>query len=454
MLLSDGSSSIAWIHARWFKRPASESEPGVFFMKSDDENLLFADDLGKVDALNAKFYGDFPYPWPPMVFESVADASLFRQMLAQDVGDWSNEFLPGKGMRIWVAGCGTNQAVFTALKFPNATVVGSDLSAPSLELAERSAKNLGLQNLTLRRESLNEVAYDQEFDYVICTGVIHHNADPAAPLAKLATALKRTGILELMVYNRYHRTVTTAFQNAIRILTRGSTDFRAQFPIAKGVISALGGDGLMAASLKESMEWPDAAFADMWLQPVEHSYTVESLNELLTLCDFVLVGPCVNQFDMVRYAYLWNINFERDAEIARTYESLEDKERWQITNLFLLEKSPMLWIYAQRSDSPRLRKSEHQLADEFLAMRWARIRSECRSFVRDSAGAYQQQSTRPFPAVAALRDEAKVVYEALDAQRPMKDTMRKLGISPSFHLATKLRLELTTSAFPYLRALT
>jgi len=43
------------------------------------------------------------------------------------------------------------------------------------------------------------------------------------------------------------------------------------------------------------------------------------------------------------------------------------------------------------------------------------------------------------------------VYEALDAQRPMKDTLRKLGISPSFHLATKLRLELTTSAFPYLR---
>jgi SAM-dependent methyltransferase len=307
----------------------------------------------------------------------------------------------------------------------------------------------------LRRESLNEVAYDQEFDYVICTGVIHHNADPAAPLAKLATALRPTGILELMVYNRYHRTVTTAFQNAIRILTRGSTDFRAQFPVARGVISALGGDGLMATSLKESTGWPDAAFADTWLQPVEHSYTVESLNDLLTRSNFVLIGPCVNQFDKVRYAYLWNINFEKDADLGRTYESLEDKDRWQIANLFLLEKSPMLWIYAQRSDSPRVRKSEHQLADEFLATKWARIRSECRSFVRDSTGAYQQQpSTRPFPAVAALRDEAKVVYEALDVQRPMKDTLRKLGISPSFHLATKLRLELTTSAFSYLRALT
>ena len=258
-----------------------------------------------------------------------------------------------------------------------------------------------------------------------------------------------------MVYNRFHRTITTAFQNAIRILTRGSTDFRAQFPIAKGVISALGDDGLMALSLKESTGWPDAAFADMWLQPVEHSYTVESLNGLLTRCDLVFIGPCVNQFDKVRYSYVWNINFQKDVEIARTYESLEDKDRWQITNLLLSEKSPMLWIYAQRSDSPRLRKSEHQLADEFLARKWARIRSECRSFVRDSTGAYQQQqSTRPFPPVAALRDEAKLVYEALDAQRPMKDTWRKVGISPSFHLATKLRLELTTPAFPYLRAST
>src|SRR2546426_2580694 len=132
----------------------AKASRAFFFMKSDDENLLFADDLGKVDALNAKFYGDFPYPWPPMVFESVADASLFRQMLAQDVGDWSNEFLPGKGMRIWVAGCGTNQAVFTALKFPSATVVGSDLSAPSLELAERSAKNLGLHRIAMLNRRL------------------------------------------------------------------------------------------------------------------------------------------------------------------------------------------------------------------------------------------------------------------------------------------------------------
>jgi hypothetical protein len=64
-----------------------------------------------------------------------------------------------------------------------------------------------------------------------------------------------------------------------------------------------------------------------------------------------------------------------------------------------------------------------------------------------------RKSTR-FASVAALREEAKVVYEALGAQRPTKDTLRKLGINPSFHLAAKLRLELTTSAFPYLRALT
>src|SRR2546430_2433276 len=146
---------------------------------------------------------------------------------------------------------------------------------------------------------------------------------------------------------------------------------------------------------------------------------------------------------MVRFAYLWNINFERDAEIARTYESLEDKERWQITNLFLLEKSPMLWIYAQRSDSPRLRKSEHQLADEFLAMRWARIRSECRSFVRDSAGAYQRSEEH----TSELQSQSNLVCRLLlekknniDTREPKYFVARFLHERQSVRIADLLQL--------------
>jgi 2-polyprenyl-3-methyl-5-hydroxy-6-metoxy-1,4-benzoquinol methylase len=80
------------------------------------------------------------------------------------------------------------------------------------------SRNLKISNLELRQESLNDIEYKHKFDYIICTGVIHHNASPETALNTLAKALKPTGILELMVYNRYHRIETTAFQKAIRIL--------------------------------------------------------------------------------------------------------------------------------------------------------------------------------------------------------------------------------------------
>src|SRR6185503_12679728 len=120
--------------------------------------------------------------------------------------------------KIWIAGCGTNQAVITALRFPAATIVASDLSVTSLQTSAGTAKQLGIANVEFRNESINKASYREEFDYVICTGVIHHNAEPKTSLDRLVEALKPAGVLELMVYNRYHRITTTAFQKAIRIL--------------------------------------------------------------------------------------------------------------------------------------------------------------------------------------------------------------------------------------------
>jgi len=48
--------------------------------------------------------------------------------------------------------------------------------------------------------------------------------------------LKKGGILELMVYNRYHRIITTAVQKAIRLFggdAAGQGDFEQEFAIAK-----------------------------------------------------------------------------------------------------------------------------------------------------------------------------------------------------------------------------
>jgi SAM-dependent methyltransferase len=78
---------------------------------------------------------------------------------------------------------------------------------------------LGLANISFRNESINEIDYKDEFDYVLCTGVIHHNADHRIPLTKISSALRRYGLLELMVYNRYPRLTFNAIQEATALLS-------------------------------------------------------------------------------------------------------------------------------------------------------------------------------------------------------------------------------------------
>lgn len=172
--------------------------------KSDDGNLELTKSTDYVDQINTEFYGKFPYPRLAMKFEFLEDSTFEATMLDQELGDWKHQRFPDNP-RIWVASCGTNQAVFTALRIQKATILGSDLSSESLEVADSTARALGISNLELKRESINQITYQGEFDYVISTGVIHHNADPPATLTKIAAALKPHRVLQLMVYNRFHQ---------------------------------------------------------------------------------------------------------------------------------------------------------------------------------------------------------------------------------------------------------
>ncbi len=222
-------------------------------------------------------------------------------------------------------------------------------------------------NLALRRESINEVAYQGRFDYVICTGVIHHNARPSVALAKLARALRPAGLLELMVYNQFHRVLTTAFQRALRAFlgNKGKPDVALELPLARRLVRSYRGSPMMMSFLKQQAGVPDAAFADNLMQPVEQSYTVETLAEMVSGCGLELLHFCVDQFSAADDRIDWNLTFE-DPELQAVYDGLDDQVRWHISNCLLLNESPYLWFYVQRADSGRRRKTESELAVEFL----------------------------------------------------------------------------------------
>lgn len=422
---------------------------------SDDGNLSFAESSEAVDAINSKFYGRFQYPWAPMAFDALTDPQFETVMLNQTIGSWKSPSVIPSYPKIWVAGCGTNQAVFTALRFPKANVLGSDLSITSLETSARTAKQLGISNLELRQESINQISYSEQFDYVISTGVIHHNAEPATALDKLAAALKPTGILELMVYNRYHRVQTTAFQKAVRILC-GSTlepDFESELRLARRTINGLKTQNSMAQFLSRYKETTEAELADALLQPVEQSFTVESLAALADGCRLELVAPCINQYDKANQTFFWNMEFA-DAELQNLYDALPDAQRWQVSNHLLLEKSPMLWFYFQRSGQGRTVKSERELCEEFLAQRFVKSSTTKRVFLKKENGDYAQgQRLLPYPGLHADALCSKIIAQTgAQPSATMSAIFKQLEIETGFAVVNKLRLLLTTNAFPFLKA--
>lgn len=330
-------------------------------------------------------------------------------------------------------------------------MLGTDISTQSLATCQRSASQLGIKNLRLEERSLNTVTYSNEFDFIICTGVIHHTANPEVPLARLSEALKLGGAIEIMVYNYFHRILTTAYQKAIRHLLSGS-GLEIELTVTKRLIDNFPLRNTMSEFLRAQKNNREEALADTLLQPVEHSYTVESMGRLLKNAGLEFWLPCLNQFDIVGQKLTWNLEFD-DEMVARHYNALPDVDRWHITNLLSIEESPMLWFYTQRTDSPFKRKSENEVCQDFLKTKFERYSTTVNHYLL-SEGGYQlvpRPMSWPSPSVPA-DETARSVFDTVDPKKTLGEVLRSLSIQPAFHLVNRIRLLLTTPLFPYLKA--
>jgi SAM-dependent methyltransferase len=420
-------------------------------VKSDIHNLILAESPEAADDANREFYATFPYPWPPMSFPRLEDPDFETIMLNQSLGDFDHHIISADA-KIWVAGCGTNQAVYTALRFPKATVIASDLSAASLAVAARNAATCGVSNLELRQESLNEVGYRDEFDYVISTGVIHHNARPEQTLSRIAYALRPNGVLELMVYNRFHRILTTAFQKAVRTITMHNgrvSSYQEDLAVAKGIAATelIASPG-QKAPFRDSHE---SKLADAMIQPVEYSYTVESLAGLLAECGLELILPCYDQFSQTKSAS-WEMQFSK-AELQELFDVLPDATRWQVANLLLLDKSPMLWFYVQhRRESHDSHYTAH-VNHDFLDRRFVRATTRLRNYVRGAGDLNYRLSPTSVPYPLKPTDPlVRSVTDRADGTLTMRQILLEIGINTTSHKAiADLRAQTTTPLCPLLR---
>jgi len=240
------------------------------------------------------FYEQFPYPL------NHSHGRTFRDYLCRLLG----EIFKGRDepVKVLDAGCGTGAVTrLLAELLPRARIVGVDQSYRSIELAE----NAHLQNVEFYHKDLcNGLAWDKQFDFVFCHGVLHHIDRMKAALETLIRSLTSDGVLYIWLYSRHGRTeidlvrqietkLLTANQKDVRTRIELLRTIRSYFPTLsyienKIVVEQSGGDEV---DLNEETRF----IIDRYLPPIARHFNVTEATELFTSCG--LRVESIPQFD-------------------------------------------------------------------------------------------------------------------------------------------------------------
>ena len=227
------------------------------------------------------FYERYPYPRPVQSLEAYRQLWTDRSRRRADF----HLFWPSRAYRedfsILVAGCGTSQAARHAVRWPDATVTGIDVSTTSVQCTETLKQKHALRNLQVHQLPIEQAReLGTTFDQIVCTGVLHHLADPDAGLAALRDVLKPDGVMHLMVYAPYGRTGVYMLQEFCKRLDIRATDAGIRDVVA--ALRKLPRGHPLERLLQDAPDFRDeAALADALLHPQDRAYSVPQLFDFL-----------------------------------------------------------------------------------------------------------------------------------------------------------------------------
>ena len=228
-----------------------------------------------------EFYDRYPYPAPVESLEQYRRAWQDQQKRRADY----HLFWPDRSYRedfsVLIAGCGTSQAARHALRWPAAQITAIDISTTSVQCTKTLKRKHNLANLQVFQLPIDRVSeLEKTFDQIVCTGVLHHLADPDAGLAALRSVLKPDGAMHLMVYAPYGRTGIYMLQEFCRRVGIQATDEGIGDLIS--VLRALPPGHPLETALRQAPDFQqEAALADALLHPQDRAYSVPQLFDFI-----------------------------------------------------------------------------------------------------------------------------------------------------------------------------
>ena len=226
------------------------------------------------------FYEDHPYPPPVDDLEKYRAWEDPKKRRAEYHLLWPSKPFE-EDHSILVAGCGTSQAAKHAMRWPKARVTGIDFSDTSVRCTEELKQKYALDNLEVHQLPIERAReLEMTFDQVVCTGVLHHMADPDGGLRALRDVLEPHGAMSIMVYAPYGRTGVYMLQEFCKRIGIGATDIEIRGLI--DALKALPSGHPLQNLLREAPDFRnEAAVADALLHPCDRAYSVPQLFDFL-----------------------------------------------------------------------------------------------------------------------------------------------------------------------------
>ena len=271
------------------------------FPKSKSKPLTNKKDLIAVRSQ----YQKLPYPMRDPEKEKV---ELFLP-IGDSLAELNHWLYRGKesftsGFRVLVAGGGTGDAstfLGEQLKNTNSEIVYLDFSKASMEIAQKRAKVRGFfKNITWIHDSILNIPKLAlgKFDFINCSGVLHHLASPDEGLKILSDSLTDRGGMHLMVYAQYGRTGVYQIQNMMKMVNEGVTNIDLEIKNAKSLLSVLPATNWYARAqelIGDHIVFGDIGLYDLFLHKQDRAYTIPELYQFveninLHLVEFTLPG--------------------------------------------------------------------------------------------------------------------------------------------------------------------
>ena len=201
---------------------------------------------------------------------------------------------------ILIAGCGTGQqSIETACLFGSERMLAVDLSLASLAYAQRQSRACGLEAIQYAQaDIMNLPSTGRSFDFIGCSGVLHHLGDPLEGWRRLLTMLRPQGLMSLGFYSELARQDIVAARR--HIAERGYGDSVDAIRLCRQELM-----GCDDAALKSVTAYPSffstSECRDLLFHVMEHRLTLPMIKSFLADNGLVFLGFVIDELTLLRF---------------------------------------------------------------------------------------------------------------------------------------------------------